>query len=294
MADRLFGHVLGEPTGKAYVDRRTASQAGIHRPLQGGICGAGDGAESIVVSGGYVDDQDFGDVIVYTGQGGRDPESGRQVRDQELTRGNLGLARNCLEGLPVRVIRGYQGDPAYSPPYGYRYDGLFRVDEYWQKTGQDGFQVWQFRLVALDDDDLHPPEESEEPRTPETPARAESTIQRIVRSNQVAEKVKQLHDHTCQVCGIRLTTPAGPYAEAAHIRALGVPHNGPDVLDNLLCLCPNDHVLFDKGAIYIASDYVIRRELDHSALGALRVKPGHVIADSYIAYHREHFAGERQ
>jgi hypothetical protein len=26
-------------------------------------------------------------------------------------------------------------------------------------------------------------------------------------------------------------TPAGPYAEAAHIRAMGVPHNGPDVLD---------------------------------------------------------------
>ena len=33
--------------------------------------------------------------------------------------------------------------------------------------------------------------------------------------------------------------------EAAHIRPLGAPHNGPDTLDNTLCLCPNHHVPFD-------------------------------------------------
>jgi putative restriction endonuclease len=37
-----------------------------------------NGAESIVVSGGYKDDKDFGDVIVYTGHGGQDGK-GNQV-----------------------------------------------------------------------------------------------------------------------------------------------------------------------------------------------------------------------
>ncbi|MDQ1305783.1 MAG: putative restriction endonuclease [Actinomycetota bacterium] len=43
------------------------------------------------------------------------------------------------------------------------------------------------------------------------------------------------------------------------IKALGVPHNGPDVLENLLCLCPNDHARFDRAAIYIDPDHVIRQ-----------------------------------
>lgn len=49
-----------------------------------GIWGAGDvGAQSIVVSGGYEDDEDLGNLIIYTGQGGRDPASGRQVADRD-------------------------------------------------------------------------------------------------------------------------------------------------------------------------------------------------------------------
>ena len=37
-----------------------------------------------------------------------------------------------------------------------------------------------------------------------------------------------------QMCGIRLEGFAGPYAEAAHVRPLGSPHNGPDTLNNIL------------------------------------------------------------
>lgn len=43
----------------------------------------GGGADAIVVSGGYEDDNDDGDEIIYTGQGGNDPDSGKQVADQE-------------------------------------------------------------------------------------------------------------------------------------------------------------------------------------------------------------------
>jgi putative restriction endonuclease len=180
----------------------------------------------------------------------------------------------------------------YSPSSGYRYDGLFRVDEYWQETGKDGFRIWRFRLVAVDGETSKFTAAEGGSQTPAAPGRVETTIQRIVRSTKVAEAVKHLHDYTCQVCGTRLTSPAGPYGEAAHIRALGLPHNGPAVLENLLCLCPNDHVLFDAGAIYIDHSYGVRESGTHTSLGALTLRAGHTPDHNYISYHREHFAGQ--
>ena len=55
----------------------------MHREIQAGIAGYADGApaESIVLSGGYPDDIDQGDVIVYTGQGGQVQASGRQFKN---------------------------------------------------------------------------------------------------------------------------------------------------------------------------------------------------------------------
>src|SRR5262245_11113972 len=120
---RTFGEIPGEPEGSRYASRQQAHNAGVHRPLQAGISGASlEGADSIVVSGGYEDDHDFGDTIVYTGHGGNDPNTGAQVADQVLERGNAALALNHARGLPVRVIRGASGDPTFSPATGYRYD----------------------------------------------------------------------------------------------------------------------------------------------------------------------------
>src|SRR4051795_1673543 len=101
MPDRLFGSPPGVPRGASFASRAEAARAGVHRPTQAGISGSQhEGADSIVVSGGYEDDEDYGDVIIYTGHGGRD-ESGRAIADQTFDRGNLALARSCEEGLPV-------------------------------------------------------------------------------------------------------------------------------------------------------------------------------------------------
>jgi putative restriction endonuclease len=103
---RIFGDIDGVPIGTTFPDRRALLDAGVHRQLQAGIAGsAAEGADSIVVSGGYEDD-DFGDLIIYTGQGGNDPVTKRQVADQRLSLGNAALAESCRKGLPVRVIRG--------------------------------------------------------------------------------------------------------------------------------------------------------------------------------------------
>ncbi|MEW6296906.1 MAG: YDG/SRA domain-containing protein [Thermodesulfobacteriota bacterium] len=150
MRERLFGHIPGYPEGSWFASRLELSRAGVHRPRVAGIAGHGrEGAESVVLSGGYEDDEDRGDEILYTGHGGRDPDTGKQVSDQRLIRGNAALAYNQQAGLPVRVIRGATPRSPYSPRIGYRYDGLYRVEEYWRARGRSGFMVWRYRLVKL-------------------------------------------------------------------------------------------------------------------------------------------------
>jgi putative restriction endonuclease len=110
-----------------------------------------------------------------------------------------------------------------------------------------------------------------------------------VRNTAVTEWVKELYDFTCQVCGTRLETPVGPYAEAAHIRAVGRPHIGPDATENVLCLCPNDHVLFDRGFLSIADDGRVLEVATGRPVGQLAVKGGHNVDPAHLAYRRTLF-----
>jgi putative restriction endonuclease len=245
---------------------------------------------SIVLSGGYVDDEDMGDVIIYTGEGGRDPNTGRQVADQQLALGNMALAENHLNGIPIRVHRGRAHVSDMPEGYRYRYDGVYRVARYWQESGRDGFKIWRFRIEkALVSDDGALPEDlaqsalanKEAPIGNQIPDRRRFTTTRMVRSTAVGEWVKQLHDFTCQICGTRLVTMAGAYAETCHIKPLGRPHNGPDVPENILCLCPNCHVLLDELALWINDDLSIEgRER------FLWVDPRHSLSSDSLQYHR--------
>src|SRR4051812_7525090 len=139
---RHFGEVQGVPVGSQFASRAELRDAGAHAPPMAGISGSeAEGADSIVVSGGYEDDEDFGDYIVYTGQGGNDQTTHKQIADQELDRGNLALARSCLEGLPVRVVRGAVTGSPYAPPSGFRYDGIYFVESYWEEQGRSGYRI---------------------------------------------------------------------------------------------------------------------------------------------------------
>jgi putative restriction endonuclease len=102
-----------------------------------------------VLAGGYEDTEDFGEEILYTGHGGRDPDTGRQIAHQTLTKGNLALAVSAAHALPVRVIRGARQRSPYAPVAGYRYDGLYLVESYWRERGTSGFYIWRFRLRKM-------------------------------------------------------------------------------------------------------------------------------------------------
>jgi putative restriction endonuclease len=284
MAERLFGHVPGYPEGSLFENRAELNASRVHIPTQAGISGSQtEGAESIVLSGGYEDDADYGDVIIYTGHGGRDLNTGQQIYDQPFTRGNRALALSKQNGLPVRVIRGSNHDSRYSPPYGYSYDGLFAVEAFWHEVGKSGFKIWRFRLVKIPEEMTPGQIIAEEPTEYSAPNRREVRESRIIRDTAQARAIKALYNHRCQMCGTRLDCPAGPYSESAHIRPLGAPHNGPDTKDNILCLCPNHHVLFDNGAVSIADDLSLIGDDSN-----LTVHRDHHI-NQHLAYHREHF-----
>src|SRR5262249_12593516 len=122
------------------------------------------------------------------------------------------------------------------------------------------------------------------------PVRKATTIQRIVRNTDVASQVKEWHDYHCQICGDRLMTRVGPYAESAHIRPLGSPHNGPDSSDNILCLCPNHHVLFDYGAFLISNDLNL---IGIGRAERLRTVKEHRLSSDHLAYHRGMYPPEQ-
>jgi putative restriction endonuclease len=286
--DRVFGDIPGIIEGDKFDSRIELSQAKVHRPTQAGISGSeNEGADSIVISGGYEDDVDFGDEIVYTGHGGRSNNSKVQVADQTLTRQNKALAISCENSLPVRVIRGFNKHSKFAPETGYRYDGLYLIEEYWHEKGRSGYVVWRFRLSKINYSHISEINSSilNEPESNygET-NRKEQVVNRIIRESKNSRYIKELYEYKCQICEIQIKTPTGYYMEAAHIKGLGKPHSGPDTKENLICLCPNHHVMFDLGMISIDDDFNIIG-LENIKL---KTQKNHNIDNEFVNYHREH------
>ena len=148
MSNLFFGLLPYSSAWQIFKNGKAPIQAGLHRSRMHGIDGNGnEGVAAIVLSGGYEDDKDFGDEIIYTGHGRNDPQSGKQIKDQSWDdHGNKGLVVSKLRNLPVRVIRGYKHNYPFSPKYGYKYDGLYRVVDHWEEMGRSGFNICRFKL----------------------------------------------------------------------------------------------------------------------------------------------------
>ena len=100
MPTNHFGPIPGIEVGTQWLFRMQCSEDGVHRPPVGGIHGTEkEGCQSIVISGGYEDDVDNGEEFTYTGSGGRDlsgnKRTAEQSSDQELTKVNAAIAKNC-------------------------------------------------------------------------------------------------------------------------------------------------------------------------------------------------------
>ena len=280
----MFGHIDGIAVGEIFEDRKHLRAFGIHALMMAGIWGAQEGAYSIVLSGGYEDDIDELDYILYTGQGGQDVPGGKQVADQDFKKGNLGLRLSCEYGLPVRVTRGHQ--IKNGPQKGYRYDGLYRVEKYERVKGKRGFYICRFHLVSEQalrnlETTLAPNMKLEYQRV----ERSKSTTKRLKRNPKISEKIKEIYNYSCQVCGVFLQTPSGPIAIGAHIMPLGQPHNGPDVKENLLCLCPNHHDQFDALGFSIEPNSLEIVGLGNFEDKILTIEKKHGLGTNFLKHH---------
>lgn len=109
----------------------------------------------------------------------------------------------------------------------------------------------------------------------EPPSRVIATTYRILRDTAVARQLKADHEYRCQICGTTIELPDGArYAEAHHVRPLSSPHDGPDIRENMVVLCPNHHAMCDYGVIRLSAD-------------SLRQIADHTVDPAFIDYHND-------
>ena len=131
-----------------------------------------------------------------------------------------------------------------------------------------------FELVRDVGRETAPPEEVDA-RRDEAPDRIETRTLRIIRDTVWAERVKEEHDHMCQICKTRIELNGGEaYAEEHHVVPLK--EGGPDVKENIMCVCPNHHAMLDDK---------IRRLTPEKTVG---------VAKAYVRWHNRKVAITKQ
>ncbi|THU65551.1 hypothetical protein C4D60_Mb05t04840 [Musa balbisiana] len=157
---RIIGAIPGINVGDVFFFRMELCVLGLHGQSQAGIdyvpasrSATGEPiATSIIVSGGYEDDEDSGLVLVYTGHGGRGSNMLKHCTDQKLEGGNLAMERSMNYGIEIRVIRGLKSNRS---PIGkiYVYDGLYKIVNCWMDVGKSGFGIYKYKLLRIEGQD---------------------------------------------------------------------------------------------------------------------------------------------
>ncbi|XVF82599.1 hypothetical protein PTKIN_Ptkin16aG0062400 [Pterospermum kingtungense] len=152
---KRIGAVPGAEIGDIFFFRMELCLVGLHSQSMAGIDymvikSNSEGehvALSIVSSGGYDDDAEDPDVLVYTGQGGAASKD-KEASDQRLVRGNLALERSLHQANEVRVIRGLK-DSVHQMSKVYVYDGLYKIQESWMEKGKSGCNMFKYKLARI-------------------------------------------------------------------------------------------------------------------------------------------------
>ena len=159
------------------------------------------------------------------------------------------------------------------------------MSRFWEAYGLDGYKVCRYLLERLEQTKVIE-------ATDGTPAdRTTTIVERLLRNSALAQRLKKMYDWTCQMCGTRIESPTGPYAEAAHIKPLGRPDDGPDVEANILCLCPNHHKLLDSGGVVVDREWKVIHVIDDRETGVLTRNSKHRLTQEYLEWHRERWLG---
>lgn len=130
----------------------------------------------------------------------------------------------------------------------------------------------------------------------------DTAVQRIVvrkirqkRNRTAASRLKQIYGNFCMFCGVGLQVGEECYySEAAHIKPLGKPYGGPDVIGNMLVLCMNHHLQYDLGVLRLMKTDVgfeIVSRIENDPLHGKLIEPRHSLDESCIEWHFNHWLG---
>jgi predicted restriction endonuclease len=98
------------------------------------------------------------------------------------------------------------------------------------------------------------------------PGRRSAGTTPIVRSLEVADFVKQVHNHTCQMCGVRPVVKDQGYSQGRTYRPSAV---------------------FKPARIFRKTSSVSALTYNGTEVGKLRLDDRHVVDDRYLKFHRE-------
>lgn len=110
-----------------------------------------------------------------------------------------------------------------------------------------------------------------------------------LRNSFIAIDLKLKYRNICQVCQCPVVLKKDlNYSEAHHLQPIGYPHFGPDIIKNIIVLCPNHHAVFDRGCAAIQPDTLHIEHLVSNVIPQntiLHIEPWHKISKKYLEYH---------
>ena len=118
------------------------------------------------------------------------------------------------------------------------------------------------------------------------------------RNRKFVTKLKKLYKNTCMFCDTRLQVGNDLYySQVAHIRPLGMPHNGTDKTSNMLVLCMNHHLQFDRGVLSLvktSSGFEIVSQILGDPLDGKGFHSKHQLDDKCVDWHYKWYRQEFQ
>jgi hypothetical protein len=107
----------------------------------------------------------------------------------------------------------------------------------------------------------------------------------LIRDSKIVKELKEIYDNKCQICGERIEISKDIYySEWHHIKPLGRDHNGDDIQENILVLCPNHHTQFDYWVIAI-NPINFQIEYKYQKGNNLKINKSHEVWIEYLKYH---------
>lgn len=118
------------------------------------------------------------------------------------------------------------------------------------------------------------------------PERISTVTSRIIRDSKIVQELKQQYENKCQICGQRIQLPNGSfYSEGHHLQKLGGAHQGPDIKENIIILCPYHHAEFDYGAIGIKQDKIVHIDKTNPWYNKTVAYTRSDLDEKYLKYH---------